>query len=175
MKNLTRSLKTNSKANVLVIVEIYLKGIIHPKAVDFQNNKAYGHWVQDILYYDYSLLLLAESVKYTAKIQPICLPTKSNQGLVRSHVYTSGWGATKLRLNAESRSEGVINSNVPIKITVEVIDYKTCENSYTLTGCKHCKQESVICTYGVNRFNSTVKEDACQGDSGGMLHTLFLL
>lgn len=35
--------------------------------------------------------------------------------------------------------------------------------------CKHCGRKEVICTYGKQHFNKTIVEDACGGDSGGMI------
>ena len=151
------------------------KTITHPKAYDFQKHKPYGHWVDDIVYYDYSLLLLEETIKYTAEIQPICLPTMGDQDYSKSLVFTSGWGYTKVyqdKMTGKSRTG--MNSVTPKKVTLEVIDYKTCRDLYSLRGCKHCKQDTVLCTYGVNPFNKTVKEDACQGDSGGILDSSYL-
>ena len=152
------------------------KTITHPKAYDFQGKKPYGEWSKDIVYHDYSLLLLEETVKYTAEIQPICLPTDPDQDYSKSLVFTSGWGYTKVyqdKLTGNSRSG--MNSVTPKKVTLEVIDYKTCRDlNLSSKGCKHCKEETVMCTYGVNPFNKTVKEDACQGDSGGTLDSLYL-
>merc|ERR1712078_518255 len=53
--------------------------ITHPNARDWQNDRPYGKWFKDILYYDYSLLLLARKVKYTNNIRPIALPANSDQ------------------------------------------------------------------------------------------------
>ena len=43
------------------------KWITHPQARDFKNDKPYGKWYEDILHYDFSLLLLSWNVKYVKK------------------------------------------------------------------------------------------------------------
>jgi len=154
------------------------KWITHPQARDFQNNKPYGKWDQDIVHYDFSLLLLSRNVKYTSNIQPIALPEKSDQNYKGKSLLTAGWGYTKvLREKTPWGNELIpdVSSNVPKKVIVMAIvhDANSCKNQGFFPGaqdmCKHCGLDVVLCTYGKKHFNRTIVEDACGGDSGGPL------
>merc|ERR1712212_358917 len=144
--------------------------ITHPNAIDCQNDKPYGKWEEDILYYDYSLLLLARKVKYTKNIRPIALPANSDQDYTGKFLFTSGWGNTKVLQGYGDKLVMRGPSNVPKKVTVRAIvhnERRCFAKGYSM--CEHCGRASVICTYGVGRYNRTVAQDACNGDSGGPL------
>jgi len=121
--------------------------------------------------WDFSMLLLNETVIMTDYIRPILLPSKKDQDYEGKYLYTSGWGATKMIITDGCiKSAGL--SDVPKQAIVEVLphDATACiTKGFDYYMCQYCAHEAAICTYGVEKFNSTVVEDACQGDSGGPL------
>jgi len=147
--------------------------IPNPNAIQIRTNKPYGQWIWNtgFIYRDFSLLVLNEKVVMNDYIQPIRLPPKKDQDYEREYLFTSGWGATELRIT-DKGVESTGSSDVPKQAMVQVLphDAATCRSlGFDPYGCFHCEQEAQICTYGVKNFNSTVVEDACQGDSGGPL------
>jgi len=145
--------------------------ITHPNARDFQNHKPYGKWITNILYYDYSLLLLAKKVKYTNNIRPIALPANSDQDYTGKYLITSGWGNTRILLGYDGKLTDDFSSDVPKKTIVQAIEHNhyRCKAKGYSNMCEHCGLASVICTYGKRRYNRTIVNDACRGDSGGPL------
>ena len=143
--------------------------ITNPNARDFQNHKRYGEWLVDIVYYDFSLLLLTQPVRYTQQIQPIALPTISDLDYTDKLLITSGWGNTKMIRDWEGKLKMGGASDVPKKVIVRAVvqDARRCMYQGYDSFCEHCGQEEVLCTYGIRRFNRTTMEDACTGDSGG--------
>ena len=62
------------------------------------------------------------------------------------------------------------SSDVPKKVTVRAIEhnkYRCRANGFDYFMCGNCGLPSVICTYGTRRYNRTIVQDACSGDSGG--------
>ena len=150
------------------------KWITHPNAQDFTSKMPYGQLVINVLHWDYSLLLLDQSVNYTKSIQPIALPAMPDQDYTNKQLWTSGWGNTRVSKGVEfdgieklmmSRS-----SDVPKKVPVKGVahDAEVCNNQGYQYLCRHCEYEAILCTYGINHFNQTIVEDACTGDSGGI-------
>ena len=112
---------------------------------------------------------MARNVKYTNNIQPIALPANSDQDYTGKYLITSGWGNTKVLQGFGDKLVMDGPSDVPKKVIVRAIEHNEhrCRaNGYSMM-CKHCGQESVICTYAIRRYNRTVAQDACTGDSGG--------
>ena len=121
------------------------------------------------MYYDYSLLLLAKKVKYTNNIRPIALPANSDQDYTGKYLITSGWGNTRVLLGYDGKLTDGSSSDVPKKTIVKAIEHNKyrCEAKGYSNMCEHCGLASVICTYGKRRYNRTIVNDACRGDSGG--------
>ena len=121
---------------------------------------------------------MSRKVKYTANIQPIALPEKSDQDYNGKLLFTAGWGYTKVLMGKKSYWGNRLNydgmGNVPKKIIVKTLvhDANSCRKQGFFPGfehfCEHCGLDVVLCTYGMKHFNRTIVEDACQGDSGGM-------
>ena len=141
----------------------------HPNAFDFTNKKKYGGWLTTVLWWDYSLLQLGKNVKFTDHIQPACLPSMPYQDYSGKDVFASGWGQT-------DPNDEFSWSDVPKSALLRVVSTNPCKQFFWKAGCeKHCKKEYVICTYGTkDAFINDNKfvEDACGGDSGGILHIL---
>ena len=67
------------------------------------------------------------------------------------------------------------SSDVPKKVMVKGVahDSNVCKaHGFASRMCLHCEHEAILCTYGVKRYNKTLMEDACTGDSGGMYSIL---
>ena len=112
---------------------------------------------------------MARKVKYTYNIRPIALPANSDQDYTGKVLITSGWGNTKLLQGYGDTLDMRGPSVVPKKTIVRAIEhneYRCRANGYSFM-CEHCGLATVICTYGTRRYNRTVVEDACTGDSGG--------
>jgi hypothetical protein len=140
------------------------KIITHPKAYDMLNKKKYGSWIEDILDFDFSLLLLDSDVEFTNSIQPICIPSANNLDYSNKESFASGWGVTKvMKGKSKLRYEGA--SDVPKIAKLRVIPNDRCDEKFTL--CDYCAKPTIVCTYG-NHHNKSVIVDACQGDSGGI-------
>ena len=139
----------------------------HPNAVDFQNKKKYGEWLEPVLWWDYSLLQLGKYVQFTDHIQPARLPSWPYQDYSGKDVFASGWGQTDPKIRWSF-------SDVPKTALLEVVSPLTCKKEkFIKEVCeKHCQKEYVICTYGTKDVTINDKnfvEDACGGDSGGIL------
>ncbi|XP_043272974.1 CLIP domain-containing serine protease 2-like [Venturia canescens] len=127
-----------SEAPVSVAVE---EKIVHesyvPKSVDRQH--------------DVALLRLAQHVRFTDYVKPICLPSSGN--LARK-LWIAGWGKT------ESRTQ----SNVKLKLSMSLANKSACSQKYKEVGI-HLREEQ-LCVGGETR------KDSCRGDSGGPLMSL---
>ena len=143
------------------------KFITHPQAYDMRMEKKYGSWLGDLLDFDFSLLLLDSTVKFTDSIRPVCLPTSDNQDYSSQETYASGWGFTKA-MRGMTRHEIIYTapSDVPKIAKLKVVINDRCEEKYDL--CGFCAKPTMLCTYG-NPYNKSVIVDACQGDSGGRI------
>ena len=131
--------------------------------------------MQGLIYWDFSMLILNEKVEMTDFIHPILLPTKKDQDYEKELLYTSGWGTTKMLKDSEHGIVSRGSSDVPKQAKVEVVphDATACrEKGFNPQYCNYCEHEATICTYGVKKFNRTVVEDACQGDSGGIFYLI---
>ena len=147
------------------------KWITHPNAIDFQNDKPYGEWQQNVVHWDYTLLLLAKEVEFTKYIKPIALPTEPDQEYITNTpmAFVSGWGNTRMLRTFLNELDDDKSSDIPKRVTVKVVphDEQICRKRGFYALCSHCAHEAIICTYGRDKFNSTLQEDACRGDSGG--------
>ena len=120
----------------------------HP---DFKFYKHDHHDHED----DIALFQLEKSVKWSAKIRPICLPQKSDYlkdgPEEEQYGHVTGWGNT---LN-ESLTTKTKRSQELLKVLLPVKDSKTCEEKYFV-------KKKMFCA-----GNGRGIKDACQGDSGG--------
>ncbi|KAM6909849.1 suppressor of tumorigenicity 14 protein homolog [Xenentodon cancila] len=100
--------------------------------------------------YDIALLELAEPLKFTNTIQPICLPSSSHVFPAGMSCWVTGWGAIR---------EGGQKSQILQKASVKIINDTVCNvvTEGQVTSRMLC---SGFLAGGV---------DACQGDSGGPL------
>lgn len=118
------------------------KVIIHEKYV----TRAKQH-------HDIALLRLAEPVKYSYTVKPICLPTTDDlltMDYVGKRLDVAGWGTT----------ESSLRSDVKLKVDVPGISLDECnaayDNAKNITDMQLCA--------GAQRG-----KDSCTGDSGGPL------
>ncbi|XP_073949688.1 phenoloxidase-activating enzyme 1-like [Choristoneura fumiferana] len=100
---------------------------------------------------DIALVRLAQRVKYSYYVQPICLPDGRSRLTVGNDVFVAGWGKT---LNGR-------NSPVKLKLKVPIFEKENCIKKYRTLGAELTSNQ--ICAGG--KF----AEDACRGDSGGPL------
>ena len=126
----------------------------------------HGNWSDDDggVDRDISIIVLAWKVKFTAKVQSICLPQVVNKDISNTITYVSGWGHTKLRRSA-NKIVDYGGSDVPKRAKLIVISSRNCRADYFF--CEHCRKSTMICAYANREYNVTVNEDACRGDSGG--------
>ena len=122
------------------------------------------------MFYDYSLLLLAQKISLTKYIRPIALPATPDQDYSGMMLLTSGWGNTRIEKSSWDDSLMMrAPSDVPKKAILKAVVHNAmrCRNQGFEALCEHCGRSEVLCTYGKKHFNRTIVEDACTGDSGG--------
>ena len=112
---------------------------------------------------DIALIVLGNPVLFSSHIQPICLPSLPDQDMTRQIFYVSGWGYTKLGKS----SNPYAYSRGPKRVGMISISEEECNKNHGIIQCYECGLPSIICAFGARRFNETINEDACQGDSGG--------
>lgn len=106
---------------------------------------------------DIALIRLARDVRVTSFVSPVCLPITDNlrtRDIVGTKAYAAGWG----------RTESGSNSNVKLKVELEVKDRRSCGNAYRSTGI--VLRDTQLCAGGMRN------QDTCSGDSGGPLAKL---
>merc|ERR1711970_1187044 len=106
--------------------------------------------------YDFSVLTLCMELTYSKEVQPVCLPSKEDDGTQYeslTHV-VSGWGTTS---SGGSISHSLLETNV-----VTMSNSMCCSTPYSYA----CSQitTSMMCA-------AAASTDSCQGDSGGPLVT----
>ncbi|XP_058804495.1 transmembrane protease serine 9-like [Phymastichus coffea] len=101
--------------------------------------------------YDIALLKIEDEFQYGDNMRPINLPER--ELLSGEIVNVTGWGAT---------SQGGASSEQLMRVTLPIVDRKTCEDVYTRV--KPITQR-MICAGQLK----TGGKDSCQGDSGGPL------
>ena len=143
----------------------------YPGAKPRKGPKVHGLWNDGTggVDADFSILVLGKNVQFTNHIRPVCIPLKKDQDYTNKEVWVSGWGNTKLGLKG-GKTEYQKSGEVPKRVKLVVRDEKTCEDiSFSEIGvnCEYCGRPTMICAYGVERFNATVNTDTCLGDSGG--------
>lgn len=117
--------------------------IIHPNYVQKLSNNFEG---------DIALLELEQPVTLGPNLLPICLP--DNQTLYDAGLmgYVSGFGIMKNRLSPDLKF-----------VHLPVAKRKTCENWLRGKGRNDVFSENMFCA-----GDPTMRQDACQGDSGGV-------
>ena len=80
----------------------------------------------------------------------------------------SGWGNTVL-LDTEKGIKGVQSSDVPKRVQLTLISKKQCKYAINGMKCGYCDKDSMLCAHGIRLVNTTVVEDSCQADSGGIV------
>lgn len=104
---------------------------------------------------DIAIIRMAQSVKFTDFIIPICLPLADNlrnKHFTATSMDVAGWGAT----------EKDVASTVKLKIMVNVWNITSCQNTYNMFHMP-INEQYQLCAGGKNGI------DTCRGDSGGPL------
>ncbi|CAH2320185.1 transmembrane protease serine 4 [Pelobates cultripes] len=101
---------------------------------------------------DIALMKLKSDLRFSASIQPICLPGFDISLLPATVLWVTGWGDTQ---------EGGNLATVLQQVSIQVISYDTCNNEYGQI------LPSMLCA---GRVSGGL--DTCQGDSGGPLVSL---
>ncbi|KAF2896087.1 hypothetical protein ILUMI_10085 [Ignelater luminosus] len=101
--------------------------------------------------HDIALLRLAQNVKYTSYIQPICLPTPT-LNIKEENLVVTGWGKT----------ETGTASFVKLKTTLSMADRNFCIEKYR-------SDKKLIVGDGEMCVGGEQGKDSCSGDSGGPL------
>ncbi|XP_076042405.1 chymotrypsin BI-like [Oratosquilla oratoria] len=111
------------------------------------------NWISYLLMNDIALIKLPKKVDFNSYIQPVCLPTRSEQGdlMVGKTVTASGWGKS-------SDSAGGITNKLR-NVNLPVISNTEC--AYTYGGIV---TDNILCTSGAGG------KGTCSGDSGGPLN-----
>ncbi|CAL4093248.1 unnamed protein product [Meganyctiphanes norvegica] len=111
---------------------------------------------------DVALITLDRDVTFNPRIQPICLPFRSDlrhNKFVGNLMTVAGWGRTE---DPDSRG-----SDVPLEAQVQVVTLDRCQEAYGSITLPSPIVESQLCA-------GTGGADTCGGDSGGPLHYLDL-
>ena len=150
------------------------KWVTHKDAKQLKGDLPQGEWLFELggVNNDISVLVLSKKVKLSHKIQPICLPSFGSfrqENNTDGFPYVSGWGSTKL-INTTNGIMSWASSDVPKRVQLSLITESQCRRSMNQLNCKYCDKDSMLCAYGLNKYNATVMEDSCQGDSGGNLN-----
>lgn len=100
---------------------------------------------------DIALVRLANRVRYSYYVRPICIAEESTSLPVNTDVFVAGWGKT---LNGK-------NSNIKMKLSLPIFDKLECDSKYLNLRAR--LTENQVCAGG------EFAKDACRGDSGGPL------
>ena len=148
------------------------KWITYSGARPIEGPTEQGQWINDNGGFDrdLSILVLAKKVQFTNKVQPICLPNVENKDISNTVTFVSGWGNTKLRKSG-NRIEDYGGSDIPKRSQMIVITKRNCSANYRY--CQHCQKSTMICATANRKYNVTINEDACRGDSGGKIFDVF--
>ena len=140
----------------------------HKDAVPSYGPKEQGHWDYPntgSVDRDISIVILAKDVQFTKEIQPICLPLVDNQDYLNAVTFVSGWGVTKV-LDVDGKKEYKEMSDVPQRVMQITMSEDKC-NKLNMNECNYCGESTTLCAFGSKKFNETINEDSCGGDSGG--------
>jgi len=105
---------------------------------------------------DFSVLTLCDTVEFTDKISPVCLPSSQGQGTQYEGVdaVVSGWGTL---------SSGGPRPNTLMEVMVKTMSNSQCCAADKAYSCSDIT-DPMLCA-------SNPGKDSCQGDSGGPLVT----
>jgi len=102
---------------------------------------------------DIAVVKLEKPVKFTAAVQPACLPASGEQVSDNAQGTVAGWGLT--------REGSYDTSSILLQVGVPTIGSRQCAQAYASQGIK-IEPSAMLCAgYGQGG------KDACQGDSGG--------
>ncbi|KAF6207539.1 hypothetical protein GE061_015986 [Apolygus lucorum] len=138
----------------VVVGDHDMKGRVRTKAeqkIAVRTLAQHERWDTKKLVNDIALVKLADKIKFSQDVGPVCLPS-GRSSLVGSSITAMGWGLTQTLFE---RDRGLLR-----KVDLKVVDIPTCSASYGNT--INTRQVTQLCTYGKNK-------DTCQGDSGGPL------
>ena len=149
------------------LVEIK-KWITHKDAKQLSGDLPQGKWLKEFggVDTDISILALSKKVQLNNKVQPACLPSSPKKNKFEDVAFVSGWGSTVL-IDTKDGIRGTSSSNVPKRAQKALVTENECDLKINNMKCGYCDRESMLCAYGVNDYNATVREDSCSGDSGG--------
>ncbi|XP_074137493.1 polyserase-2-like isoform X2 [Sminthopsis crassicaudata] len=111
---------------------------------------------------DIALLHLAEPVKFTDYVQPICLPRANHSFPHGASCWATGWGDVQ-----ESESQSLESGLILQQLELKIIGPKKCQCLFNYGGPFNVTQKllpTMLCA-GYKEG----KRDTCQGDSGGPL------
>ena len=108
-----------------------------------------GRTGREVLHYDFSIVTLARSIRFSYRMSPICLPASAHSQYTGRTATVSGWGRTSW--------EGPQPQTL-LETTMQVRPNRRCETSQQ-------NFYSHICAYG---YGSGV----CHGDSGGPMSVI---
>ena len=161
-----------------------IEWIIHDKTREILHNRPAGQWDGTegggLLNWDYAFAVLQADVMYTKHIQPICLPSIPNEVLTNVEVSVTGWGYTKL-VKRSGDVEAAELSKVPKRISFRVASQHDClPKVYEIlnkldktVAVIDAGNETIFCGADFKLFNQTVTESDCNGDSGGIMSSLY--
>ncbi|KAJ8379164.1 hypothetical protein AAFF_G00230760 [Aldrovandia affinis] len=125
-----------SGANSLAVEKIMYHARYRPKGLD----------------YDIALIKLAEPLRFTGYVEPICLPNFGEQFMEGTMCWISGWGAT-----VDGGESSVFLHSAPVPL----LSSKTCSGPSVYQG--------FITPWMICAGYLEGGTDSCQGDSGGPL------
>ena len=106
---------------------------------------------------DFSILKLAEPVKYSDKVQPACLPNNRREKYVGEKATVTGWGALSYYGSTPDELHAV-----DLTVTTNAM----CRSSYG-----SYITDSMLCASDDGK-DGEGKRDSCRGDTGGPLVTV---
>ena len=131
--------------------------------------------LDQILYYDFAIIILQSTVSFSSTILPACLPKNSKNDYAWARAQTSGWGLLQNE-DSEGRRKRV---NKLMKVSLTVLPYPLCKNaSKRESGLdeKYVDPSHMLCVGSATPLPSRAAKGIWQGDSGGKFYsTKFLL
>jgi len=123
------------------------------QTVDGANAIHNENYDPNIMVNDIAVVVLANPIKFTSAIQPICLPSPGFVVPDGTVATVAGWGVTQENGNAASQ---FLN-----QVGVPIVNSNTCNTQYNTQNIEINSGDMICAGYSQGGM------DACQGDSGG--------